>query len=107
MREKGKKMGACSTSFHQTSIMKSSILYKVLFGHCIPPKTMQITKMTKVVNYYRDNLGRKHKNEVKKSKEKGTGVRNFVGLRNFVGVAKLQNCFVSACHMVCLLVLQL
>ena len=31
---------------------------------------MQIKKITKVVNYYRDNLGRKLKKEVKNSKEK-------------------------------------
>ena len=54
----------------QTLILKSSMLYKVLFGHYIPPKTMQITKMTKAVNYYRDNLGRKHKKEGQKVKRK-------------------------------------
>ena len=71
MREKEKKTRACLTSFPQTSIMKSSITYKVLFGHYIPPKTTQITKMTKVVDYYKDNLGKKHKKEVKKSRKKG------------------------------------
>ena len=57
----------------QTLIIKSSMLYKVLFKHYIPPKTMQITKMTKAVNYYRDNLGRKHKKGGQKVKKKGAG----------------------------------
>ena len=70
MKEKEKKTGACSTSFPQTPIMKKSIFYKVLFGNYIPPKIIQITKMTKPVNYYRDNLERKHKKEVKKSRDK-------------------------------------
>ena len=63
-----RKMGACSISFPPTSIMKSSMLYKVLLGHYIPPKTIQITQINKAENYYRDKMGRKKK--VKKSKAK-------------------------------------
>ena len=59
MREKEKKTGACSISFPPTSIMKCSILYEVLFGHYIPPKTKQITKINKAEYYYRDKMGRK------------------------------------------------
>ena len=100
-------MGACSTSFPQTSIMKSSIFYKVLVGHYIPPKTIQITKINKAEYYYKDKMGRKQK-KVKKSKAKRVG--DFA-MRNFAGVAKFCNlCEIvlfSACLLVCLLVLQL
>ena len=64
-------MGACSTSFPQNFNNEKFDRYKVLFGHYIPSNTMQITKMTKAVNYYKGNLGRKHKKEVKKSRKEG------------------------------------
>ena len=63
----------------KTSIMKSSISYKVLFGHYIPPKTMKITKMTKSVNYFRDKMGRNKKGGQKVKRKKGARVRSFVG----------------------------
>ena len=70
MREKEKKTRACSTSFPKTSIMKSSIFYKVLLGHYIPPKTIQITKINKDEYYYRDKMGRKQKKKSKSQKQK-------------------------------------
>ena len=56
--------------------------YKVLFRHYIPRNTMQITKMTKAVNYYRGNLGRKHKKKVKKSRKEGIKISQGAKFRN-------------------------
>ena len=79
--------------------MKSSILYKVLFGHYTQPKIIQITKINKAEYYYRDKMGRKQKN-VKKSKarrgksKKGQAISQCEisqGLRKF---ATLHNCYV-------------
>ena len=113
MSEKVKKTGACSTSFPPTSIMKSSILYKVLFGHYIPPKTKQITKINKVEYYYKDKMGRKQKKNQKVKSKKGRRFRTakFCIVRNFAGVTKSRNpCKIvlfSTDLLVCLLVMQL
>ena len=70
MREKGKEYGILLDKLPSNFNNEKFDDYKVLFGHYILPKTMQITKMTIAVNYYEGNLGRKHKKEVKRSKEK-------------------------------------
>ena len=70
MREKGKENRSLFDKLPSNFNNEKFDDFKVLFRHYIPPKTMQIMKMTTVVNYYRGNLGRKHKKEVKKSKEK-------------------------------------
>ena len=70
MKENEKQMGACSTSFPKNFNNKTkNCLYKVLFGHYIPPKTMQITKMRKAINYYRDKMGRNQKKRNKSKKD--------------------------------------
>ena len=69
MREKGKENGSLFDKLPSNFNNENFARYKMLFGHYIPPNTMQITKMTKAVNYYKGNLGRKHKKEVKKSRK--------------------------------------
>ena len=87
-------MGACSTRFPQTSIMKSSIFYKVLFGHYIPPKTIQITKINKAEYYYKDKMGRKQKKSQKFKSKKGRRFRNAKFRRGCEIWQPLRNCSV-------------
>ena len=92
MKRKWELVRQASPNFNNE---KLKLLYKVLFRQYIPPKTMQITKMRKAVNYYKDKMGRK-KNVIKSKEKRGRSAK----FRS----QPLQNCSV---FFACLLILQL